>query len=146
MFNPFHVVSQLQSRCQDTLSIQQYYLRRLSLQWRLNERDGVSNHRRFDWLLNRLFRCRSKQTSKLRVTALCEGPLWGVIREFLAQRASNAEYGSIWRCHHVISWDSVLTDKDSLWWIRSTSVEYCFILLLGIQNNATEDCWMSEIY
>ena len=44
-----------------------------TLQLRHNERDGVSNHRRFDCLLNRLFRCRSKKTSKLRVTGLCGG-------------------------------------------------------------------------
>ena len=43
------------------------------LQWRYNERDGVSNHRPLDCLLNRLFRCRSKKTSKLRVTGLSEG-------------------------------------------------------------------------
>ena len=45
----------------------------LSLQWRHNERDGDSNHRRLDALLHRLFRCRSRKTSKLRVTCLCEG-------------------------------------------------------------------------
>ena len=44
-----------------------------SLQWRHNERDGVSNQRRFDCLLNRLFGRRAKKTSKLRVTGLCEG-------------------------------------------------------------------------
>ena len=38
-----------------------------------NERDGVSYHRRLQCLLNRLFRCKSKKTSKLRVTGLCEG-------------------------------------------------------------------------
>ena len=43
------------------------------LEWRHNERDGVSNHRRLVCLLNRLFRCTSKKTSKLRVTGLCEG-------------------------------------------------------------------------
>ena len=71
----------------------------LTLQWRHNERNGVSNHRRLDCLLNRLFRRRSKKTSKLRVTGLCEGdsPLTG---EFLAQRASNAENLSIWWRHH----------------------------------------------
>ena len=46
---------------------------RLPLQWHHNERDGVSNHRRFDCLLNRLFMRRSKKTPKLRVTGLCEG-------------------------------------------------------------------------
>ena len=43
-------------------------MRNCQLQWRHNECDGVSNHQRFDGLLNRLFRRRSKKTSKLRVT------------------------------------------------------------------------------
>ena len=46
---------------------------RLSLQWRHYGRDSVSNHRRPYCLLNRLFRRRSKNTSKLCVTGLCEG-------------------------------------------------------------------------
>ena len=47
-------------------------------------------------------RRRSKKTSKLRVTGLCEGnsPVTG---EFPAQRASNAENASIWWRHHVLS-------------------------------------------
>ena len=44
-----------------------------SLPWHHNERDGVSNHRRLDCLLTRLFRRRSKKTPKLRVAGLCEG-------------------------------------------------------------------------
>ena len=44
-----------------------------SLQWRHNEHDGVSNRRRHYYLLNRLYRHRSKKTSKLRVTGLCAG-------------------------------------------------------------------------
>ena len=44
-----------------------------SLQWRHNERDGVSNHQPYACLLNRLFRRRSKKTSKVRVTGLCKG-------------------------------------------------------------------------
>ena len=44
-----------------------------SLQWRHNDQDGVSNHQPHGCLLNRLFRRRSKKTSKLRVTGLCEG-------------------------------------------------------------------------
>ena len=43
------------------------------LQWSHNGRDGVSNHQPHDCLLNRLFRRRSKKTSKLRVTGLCVG-------------------------------------------------------------------------
>ena len=37
----------------------------LSLLWRHNRHDGVSNHQPHDCLLNHLFRCRSKKTSKL---------------------------------------------------------------------------------
>ena len=43
------------------------------IQWRHNEPNGVSNHRRLDCLLKRLFRHRSKKSSKLRATGLCEG-------------------------------------------------------------------------
>ena len=43
------------------------------LQWRHNERDGVSNQKHHDLSLNRLLRRRSKKTSKLRVTGLCAG-------------------------------------------------------------------------
>ena len=44
-----------------------------SLQWRHNEGNGVSNHRRLGCLLNRLSRHSSNKTSKLHVTGLCEG-------------------------------------------------------------------------
>ena len=43
------------------------------LHWRHNDHDGVSNHQPHGCLLNRLFRRRSKKTSKLRVTGLCVG-------------------------------------------------------------------------
>ena len=43
------------------------------IQWRHNDHDGVSNHQPHGCLLNRLFRRRSKKTSKLRVTGLCAG-------------------------------------------------------------------------
>ena len=46
-------------------------------------------------LLNRLFRRRSKETSKLRVIGLCEGNSV-VTGEFPTQRTSNAENVSIW--------------------------------------------------
>ena len=46
---------------------------RSSLQWRHNEPDGVSNHQPHNCLLNRLFKRRSRKTSNLRATGLCEG-------------------------------------------------------------------------
>ena len=72
----------------------------ISLRWRHNGRDIVSNHQPHDCLLNRLFRRRSKKTSTLRVTGLCVGNSPGT-GEFPAQMASNAEYVSIWWRHHV---------------------------------------------
>ena len=45
----------------------------IPLQRRHNGRDGVSNHQSPDCLLKRLFRRRSKKTSKLRATGLCAG-------------------------------------------------------------------------
>ena len=44
-----------------------------TLPWRHNDHDSVSNHQPHGCLLNRLFRRRSKKTSKLRVTGLCVG-------------------------------------------------------------------------
>ena len=74
---------------------------RWSLQWRHNERDGVSNHQHHCSLLTRLFGRRSKKTSKLRVTGLYEGNS-PVTCEFPAQRASNAGNVSIWWRHNGI--------------------------------------------
>ena len=61
-----------------------------TLQWRHNGHDGVSNYRNLKFLLNRLFRRRSKKTSKLHVAGPCEGnsPVTG---EFPSQKTSNAE-------------------------------------------------------
>ena len=69
------------------------------LHWRLNALDGASNYWRHDYLPNRLFTRRSRRTSKLRATVLCEGnsPITG---KFPAQRASNAENVSMWWRHH----------------------------------------------
>ena len=81
--------------CIASLSI--LYLKKI--QWSHNGRDGVSYHQPYHYLLDHLFRRRSKKTSKLRVTGLCEGnsPVTG---EFSAQMASNAENDSIWWRHH----------------------------------------------
>ena len=55
-----------------TLSIVQQHAI-ISLHWRHNDHDCVSSHQLHGCLLNRLSRCRSKKTSKLRVTGLCVG-------------------------------------------------------------------------
>ena len=83
----------------------------ISLKWRHNVCDGISNHQPHDCLLNRLFRRRSKKTSKLHVTGLCVGNSL-VTGEFPAQMISNAENVSIWWRHHVGGLARLSTKKD----------------------------------
>ena len=78
------------------------------LRWRHNGHDIVSDHQPHDCLLNRLFRLRSKKTSRFRVTGLCAGNSPGT-GEFPAQMASNAENVSIWWRHHVMQCDFLFT-------------------------------------
>ena len=93
----------------------------MTLRWRHNGRNGISNHQPHGWLLNCLFRHRSKKTSKLRVTGLCVGNSPGT-GEFPAQRATHAENVSILWHHHdksrlvhgairqqVITWEPIFT-------------------------------------
>ena len=126
------------------------------IQWRHNGCDSVSDHQRHDCLPNRLFRCRSKKISKLRVTGLCAGnsPLTG---EFPAQRASNAEiawwrhhddicmtrykvWGTWWLhlefgwcaagCHKTISARAITFDGHRLPTAKTTNVKMCQIFSL----------------
>ena len=85
----------------------------MTLPWRHNEGEGVSNHQPHDCLLNRLFRQRRKKTPKFCVTGLCAGnsPATG---EFPTQRASNAENVSIWWRHHEFSWGCKFADGVSI--------------------------------
>ena len=77
------------------------------LQRHHNGLDGVSNHQPHYCLLKRLFRRKSKKTSKLRVTGLCVGT-----GEFPAQMASNAENVFIWWRHHDFPFNAPRTDES----------------------------------
>ena len=70
------------------------------LQWRHNGHDSVSNHQPLDCLLSRLFRRRSKNISKFRVSNYCAGNSLET-GEFPAQMASYAENVSIWWRHNA---------------------------------------------
>ena len=115
----------------------------LSLQWRHNERDTVSDHQPHDCLHNRLFICISKKTSKLRVTCLCAGnsPVTG---EFPAQMASNEEFffhlmTSSW-CIHVLYGSS--SPRQRAWlafailWISTFDEKkwYITFVMKGVPN------------
>ena len=85
----------------------------IPLPLRHNERHGVSNHRRLDCLLNRLFRRRSKITTKLRVIGLCEGNQ-PATSEFPAQRVRKcfSLMMSSWRHPNIDCYEaSILIDR-----------------------------------
>ena len=97
----------------------------VSLLWRHNGRDGISNRQPRLCLLNRSSRRRSKKTSKLRVTGLCAGDS-SVTGEFPAQMDSYAENVSIWWRHQV------RVSEDRLYIIQSATISinhWCFGLL-----------------
>ena len=88
----------------------------ITLRWRDNDHAGVSNSQPHGCLLNRLFRRKSKKTSKLRVTGLCAGNSPGT-GEFPAQMASYAENVSIWWRHH----DGSISSMTERHWHEATS-------------------------
>ena len=105
----------------------------MALQWRHNERNEVSNHQPRDCLLNRLFKARSKKTSKLRVTGLCEGNSPGT-GEFPAERPGTRKMFPI---------DDVITVNvnSGTWPVQNTgwsidmtthAMAYCVLLHIGI--------------
>ena len=75
-----------------------------SLQWRHNERDGVSIHQPHDHLLNRLFKAEIKESMKI-------PHHWPLCGEFTSDRASNAENVSIWWHHHA-----TINHRCFRWW------------------------------
>ena len=98
----------------------------LTLQWRHNECNGVSCHRRFVCLLKRLFRRRSIKVSKLHVTGLYEG--------ISPETAANSPHkGSVTR--KMLSFDDVIMKNAIL----------NIVLLIGIirsHDNALR--WMTR--
>ena len=117
-----------------------------SLQWHHNGGNGVSNHQPHDYLLNRLFRRRSKKTSKLRFTGLCAGnsPVTG---EFSAQMASNVKNVSIWWLHQVLK---IMPTNIRAWcWGLSTcpgQVKICLRTGRHTMVSVHWDMWKTSIW
>ena len=113
----------------------------ISLQWRHNERGNVPNDQPRDCLLSRLFRRRSKKTSKLRVTGLCAGnsPETG---EFPVQMASNAENVSMTSSCYFISL-FVVNIAQMIGMSRTVFVStWCHLnVLLCSKQNKNPDAW-----
>ena len=114
----------------------------ISLQWRHNEHGGVSNHQPLDCLLNRLFSHRPRETSKLRVTGLCEGnsPVTGefphkgpVTRKMFPFDGvivySDKISDTVWRIFH----------SDAQWrhWTLSTLLQGMSSYLMATSHNRT---------
>ena len=106
----------------------------ISLQWRHNERDCVSNHQPNHCLLKRLFGQRSNKTSKFRVTGLREGNSPGT-GDFPAQRASYAENISIWWHHHAVLFNIVAKSGDVF-------CTYNFLIYFCDHNCQLEQEWV----
>ena len=104
----------------------QFLITKLSLQWRHNGWDSVSNHQSHDCLLNRLFRRRSNKTSKLRVSGLCAGnsPVTG---EFPAKMASNEK-----KCFHLMT--------------SSCCIYFFSIRLIQLMKRISSNCMLLDIW
>ena len=87
----------------------------ITLQWRHNDHDGVSNHQPHGCLLNRLFKRRSKKTSKLRVTGLYVGNSPGPV--------NSPHKGPVTR--KMFPFDDVIMDRTFL------NVKYCISMLIS---------------
>ena len=102
-----------------------------SLHWRHNDHDGVSNHQPHGCLLNRLFRRRSKKTSKLRVTGLCVGNSPGPV----SSRTKGQLRGKCFHlmtssCRHGICWYS-LSKFTFACWPQATFVKDVYLEMPG---------------
>ena len=94
-----------------------------SLQWRHDGRESVSNHQPHDCLLNRLFRYRSKKTSKFSITGLCAG---------------NSPASIWWRHHGDLGCENVVWPHQDITEPMSTVKELVklkSIIIIFIQGN-----------
>ena len=87
------------------------------LHWRHNDHDGISNHQPHGCFLNRLFRRRSKKTSKLRVTGLCAGNSLG--------RVNSPHKGPVTR--KMFPFDDVIMDMP--WRMKMSSLRSSYLSL-----------------
>ena len=99
--------------------------------WRIITVTSYRARWRLNCLLNCLFWRRSKKTSKLRVTGLCErnSPVTG---EFPAQRANDADNVSIWWRHNdidEIEWHQTNAKHNSKAYIRLYNLQLPLLLI-----------------
>ena len=94
-----------------------------TLQWCQNERQGVSCHRRLDWLIKPLFRRRSKKISKLRITGLCE--------ENPPGNSDSSRKGPV--TQKMFPFDGVVMTSDISWWRNDISFKLIYMCFLNVK-------------
>ena len=106
----------------------------MTLRWRHNELDGVSDHQPHGCLLNRLFRRRSKKTSKLRVTGLCVGNSPGPVNSPHKRPVTR----NMFPFDDVIMKITELAIRDNTWlamqplnlfYLRPVSIKMCSLIM-----------------
>ena len=114
-----------------------------ALQWRHNENNGISNQHRLNCLFKCLFRRRSKKTSKLRITGLCEGnsPVTG---KFPAQRASNEKNIFIWWRHHVFCCRWGTGSERAVWSFALSLVVFTLDMLQYHNMEYCQPSWINK--
>ena len=117
-----------------------------ALWWRHNDHAGVSNHQPHGCLLNRLFRRRSKKTSKLCVTGLCagnspgpvnfphKGPVTRKMLPFDDVIMDNAVWSGKWKHIFIMTLKMKLTEKRIYCKTCSNSVQSDYT---GAKHNYT---------
>ena len=105
----------------------------ITLHWRHNEPDGVSNHQPRDCLLNCLFRSRSKKISKLRVTGLCVGNSPGPV--------NSPHKGPVTR--KMFPFDDVIMIHDQQ---HAHKIRYgrCYLIVKRYSQNMLMQVWRKE--
>ena len=127
----------------------------MPLEWRHNESDSVSNHQPHYCLLTRLFRHRSKKTSKLCVTGFVrliqrwpvnsphKGPVTRMMFPFddviiiiISRIIQVTRFASN---HH-----NVLTGGDMFYWIKASIHNKCLVSLDGTLQHRS-DSWFTTL-
>ena len=92
----------------------------LTLRWRHNGRDGVSNHQPHDYLLNSLFRHRSKKTSKL-IKWKHFPRYWPFVRGIHRSPVNSLHKGQ-WRgkCFHLMTLSWIKSMQAVISWVYPT--------------------------
>ena len=119
----------------------------IALQWRHNERNGVSTHQPCECLLNHYLRHRLKKTSKLRVTGLCAGnsPVTGVFPAQMASTRKMFPFDDV--IIYFVKYTNVRTDKFDKWWdlrIWSWSTIACNLKIVYLNCWHTVNIWKTR--